>query len=205
MTPWVQKRDDDADLDRVFRDPVEFQHWYEAAVVRVYRYLQGRCGGDAALAEELTQQTFVEAIRHRSTFDGRSGSSTWLIAIARNKLTDHFRQLEREERRRLRMVVREISMDGGHDAWTKGEARDEILSALRGLPAAQRAALVLHYLDRLSVREVSSALGRSESATESLLTASGQSRSASVSVGVSTAPRSAATRTPPMALRTTPQ
>lgn len=169
MTPWEQKQDD-ADLDRVFRDPIEFQHWYEAAVVRVYRYLQGRCGGDAALAEELTQQTFVEAIRHRSTFDGRSDSSTWLIAIARNKLTDHFRQLEREERRRLRMVVREIAIDGGHDAWTKGEDRDEILNALRGLPAAQRAALVLHYLDGLSVREVSSAVGRSESATESLLT-----------------------------------
>jgi RNA polymerase sigma factor (sigma-70 family) len=169
VTPWAQERSPAVDLDRIFGDPAEFRRWYDAAVPRVYRYLQGRCGGDASLAEELTQQTFLEAVRHRSTFDGRSDPVTWLVAIARNKLTDHFRQLEREERRHLRLVVREIATDGGGASWERREARDEVLTALRGLPAAQRAALVLHYLDGLSVREVSVALGRSESATESLL------------------------------------
>ena len=44
-----------------------------------------------------------------------------------------------------------------------------MLSALRSLPTLQRAAIVLRYLDGLSVREVAAAIGKSESATESLL------------------------------------
>jgi RNA polymerase sigma-70 factor, ECF subfamily len=161
---------DAIDLDRIFRDPDAFKRWYEDAVVRVYRYLHGRCGGDAGLAEELTQQTFLEAIRHRTRFAGRSEALTWLIAIARNKLTDHYRRLEREERRRVRLTVREISVGGSADPFQQLEDRDRVTAALRALPAAQRAALVLHYVDGLPVREVAERLQRSESATESLLT-----------------------------------
>ena len=58
-------------LDALVQDPVAFRHWYDMVLPRVYRYLLARAG-DTWLAEELTQQTFVEAIRQRRTFDGRS-------------------------------------------------------------------------------------------------------------------------------------
>jgi RNA polymerase sigma-70 factor (ECF subfamily) len=157
------------DLERVFGDPVAFRDWYEGAVSRVYRYLHGRCGGNQALAEDLTQQTLFEAVRNRRQFGGRSHPVTWLIAIARNKLADHYRELERQERRHLQLVVREIAIDPGPGTWSRHERRDEVLEALRGLPAAQRAALVLHYVDGLSVRAVATALHKSESSIESLL------------------------------------
>lgn len=134
----------------------------------MYGYLHGRCGGDTDLAEELTQQTFIQAIRHWRTFDGRSDSITWLCAIARNKLTDHHRQLDRQERRRLRLIVREIQMSDGV-ANQPIEDREEVLAALRCLPPLQRVALVLRFVDGLSVHEVADALGRSEDATESML------------------------------------
>jgi RNA polymerase sigma-70 factor (ECF subfamily) len=158
------------DLERVFSDPALFDPWYRDAVVRVYRYLHGRCAGDPTLAEELTQETFLQAIRHRGTFQGRAQVVTWLISIARNKLTDHYRALEREERRRLRLVVREVAIPSTDETWARHEHREELLAAMRSLPAAQRAAVVLHYVDGLSVRDVAARLGRSEKAIESLLT-----------------------------------
>ena len=157
------------ELVETFSDPVAFRRWYEDAVVRVYAYLHPRCGGDTALAEELTQQTFIQAIERRTTYEGRSSSITWLCTIARNKLADHYRQLDREERRHLRMLVREIPVEGGGRSPSAVEDREELLAALRDLPALQRAAVVLCYVDGLSVREASAILGRSESATESLL------------------------------------
>lgn len=171
MTPLA---DSSAPVERarelvgIFSDPAAFRRWYEAAVVRVYGYLCGRCGGDENLAEELTQQTFIQAIERRDTYEGRSSDMTWLLAIARNKLTDHWRRLDREERRHLRLVVREIAITDD-TARTSFEDREAVLAALRNLPALQRAAVVLCYVDGLSVREAAGVLRRSESATESLL------------------------------------
>ncbi len=90
-----------------------FEAWYRRTLPRVYSYLLSRCGNDPALAEELTQQTFIAAIDRRSRFDGRSDTVTWLCGIARHKLADHFRLVEREERRRMRLQVREIQLAGG--------------------------------------------------------------------------------------------
>jgi RNA polymerase sigma-70 factor (ECF subfamily) len=158
-----------ADLAAVFADEVAFRRWYERQAPRVYAYLHGRCGGDPALAEELTQQVFLQAIRGHRTFDGRSDQTTWLIAIARNRLIDHLRRVEREERRHLRLVVREIESGGSEKEWATQDVRVDVVAALRQLPAAQRAALILHHVDGLPVRDVAKALGRSHHAVESLL------------------------------------
>lgn len=158
-----------AEVAQAFSDPVAFRRWYDVAVEKVYGYLLGRCGGDASLAEELTQQAFLEAVRHWRSFDGRSDSVTWLCTIARNKLADHFRRLDREERRRLRLTVRQIDVEGDLPEYTVIEDRERILAALRTLPALHRLALVLRYVDGLSVREVANAVRRSEDATESLI------------------------------------
>src|SRR5262245_59031672 len=95
-----------------FADEAAFRAWYDATQPRVYGFVASRCGGPGPLAEELTQLTFVEATKRHGSFDGRSDVMTWLCAIARHKLADHFRRLERDERRRMRLVVREIPVAG---------------------------------------------------------------------------------------------
>src|SRR3970040_1641540 len=103
-------------LEAIVADEAIFRAWYDAVLPRVYRYLLSRCGHDVALAEELTQQTFVEAIRRRRQFDGRSDAVTWLCTIGRNKLVDHFRHAGRDQRRQLRLL------DGGNDPGARVQA-----------------------------------------------------------------------------------
>ncbi len=133
----------------------------------MYRYLLARCAGDATLAEEITQQTFVQAIRHRDRFDGRADVVTWLCAFGRHRLVDHYRRGGRDERRHDRLIATHSQADDA--PWRAAETRDAVNAAVAGLPADQRLALVFRYLDRMSVREVAATLGRSEKATESLL------------------------------------
>jgi RNA polymerase sigma-70 factor (ECF subfamily) len=147
-----------------------FRGFYDEALPRVYGYLLPRCRGERALAEDLTQTAFGEAIRQRASFDGRSEPITWLIGIARHKLLDHLRAQEREERKRIHLVVREIAMDHETATWRNLDERQVLLANLGRLTAMQRAVLILHYADDLPVREVAREIGRSESATESLLT-----------------------------------
>src|SRR3954469_403185 len=144
-----------------------FARWYRRTLPRVFSYLLSRCGGDQALAEDLSQQTFVAAIDQRSRFDGRSDVVTWLCGIARHKLADHFRSLERDERRRMQMEVHQIHLPTAPGVGY--EDRTLIAETLGSLPAAQRAALVFVVLDDLPVAEAARLLGRSPKATESLL------------------------------------
>jgi RNA polymerase sigma-70 factor (ECF subfamily) len=158
-------RDRAEDFAALCADEERFRAWYDGAVLRVYAYLFARTGGDQALSEELTQQAFVRAIRARTTYDGRAPVTAWVCAIARNLLVDHFRRHAREERGRLRIIAPEVE----DDTAMRHADREEVLSVLHALPPLQRAALVLRYMDGMSVRDVASAIGKSESATESLL------------------------------------
>ena len=146
-----------------------FESWYRRTVPRIYAYLLPRCGNDPALAEELTQQAFIAAVDQRARYDGRSDTVTWLCAIARHKLADHFRVREREERRRLRLEVRQIPMDHGAGHGAGIDDRVAIAEAFRSLPASHRAVLAFVVLDDLPVAEAASLLGKSAGATQSLL------------------------------------
>lgn len=157
------------DFRAAFADEASFRAWYDRMLPRVYGFVASRCGGPGPLAEELTQQTFVEATRRHRSFDGRSDVMTWLCAIARHKLADHYRRLEREGRRHMQLVVREIPVAESLDPSGDADERDAIERALRALPPTQRAALIFRHLDGLSVREIGSLLGKSDTAIESLL------------------------------------
>ena len=94
---------DPASLDELVADPVRFRAWYDDAVPRVYRYLMARCG-DQSLAEEVTQEAFVEAIRASRQFVAKSDLVTWICAIGRNRLVDHVRRDRRSADRHLRLI-----------------------------------------------------------------------------------------------------
>src|SRR6478752_4127397 len=157
------------ELQRALADDAGFEAWYRRSVPRVYSYLMSRGGGDVALAEDLTQQTFTAAIDQRSRYDGRSDTITWLCGIARHKLADHFRSIERDERRQRRMEVRQIELDDATSTELGLEDRTVIAEILRSLPAAQRGVMVFVVLDDLPVREAARLMGKSRGATESLL------------------------------------
>jgi RNA polymerase sigma-70 factor (ECF subfamily) len=162
----VERADELADA---FADPTAFRRWYDVAAPRVYSYLIARTG-EITLAEELTQQTFVAAIDQRHRFDGRADSVTWLCGIAKHKLADHFRRLEREHRRQIRIELGTVTTGDPEIPWRTSEQRTEIQRILAELPPAQRAALLFADLDGLPVAEIGRLLGRSTGAAQSLIT-----------------------------------
>jgi RNA polymerase sigma-70 factor (ECF subfamily) len=147
------------------RDADSFRAFYEVALPRVYGYFLRRCGGIATTAEDLTQETFLAAVRELRKGRPVEVPVAWVLGIARHKLVDHYRRQERSERtHRLALDDRvELVTDDGHDVGELATA------ALARVPASQRTALVLRHLDGLSVPEIASALGRSVEAVESLL------------------------------------
>jgi len=148
-------------------DEAAFTVWYETALPRVLGFVYARAGGDMMLAEDVTALAFLEGVRARNSFDGRSDPVTWICAIARNRLLDHYREQSRERLRQLHLVVDNTDVVGAPIEHV--ELRDEVISVLATLPALERMALTMRYLDGYSVRETAQLIGRSEAATESLL------------------------------------
>lgn len=142
-----------------------FREFYDQALPRIYAYFYYRCGGVAGPAEELTQETFLAAVTEVRKGKEVSDPLAWIRGIARHKLVDHYRHRARSER--VSSVSEPISTEAG--VWETAEQRELTLGTLDALPALQRAALVLRYLDDLAVAEVARVLGKSIHATESLL------------------------------------
>jgi RNA polymerase sigma-70 factor, ECF subfamily len=156
------------ELQEALANDDAFEAWYRRTVPRVYAYLLPRCGNDAAVAEELAQETIIAAIDRRARYDGRSDIVVWLCGIARHKLADHFRRLEREGRRQMRLEIHELDVRPTGTVPALDD-RAAIGEAFRSLPPAQRAVLAFAVLDDLPVPDVARLMGRSSSATQSLL------------------------------------
>lgn len=69
--------------------------WVERYGDLLFRVAQARVA-DRAIAEDLVQDAFLAAWKSRASFDGRSQRSTWLIAILKRKVADHFRKAGRQ-------------------------------------------------------------------------------------------------------------
>jgi RNA polymerase sigma-70 factor, ECF subfamily len=144
-----------------------FRVFYDAALPEVFAFLMRKCRGDRSLAEDLTQETFLAAARQVREGNASTLSVPWLMTVAQNRFVDHLRRQQRDERNLLLAW-----QNGEHDAvhaWQLQRHRESARDELADLPPLQRAALVLFYLEDLTVAQTASRLGKSVRATESLL------------------------------------
>ena len=154
--------------------PETFRAFYEEALPRVYGYFLHRCGGSVPVAEDLTQETFLAAVRELKKGRSVAAPIPWIYGIARHKLVDHYRRQEREERS-LALAYEAEEPEEVLVVSDDPEAQERAIAALASVVPAQRAALVLCYVDELSVPEAARVLGKSVEAVESLLARGRQS------------------------------
>ena len=64
-----------------------FVKLYEAYLDEVYRYVWVRTGLHSAVAEDITQEIFLDVFRGFDRFKGLSSEKTWVMKIARNKVS----------------------------------------------------------------------------------------------------------------------
>ncbi|MBV8981682.1 MAG: sigma-70 family RNA polymerase sigma factor [Acidimicrobiia bacterium] len=133
----------------------------------LYGFLYARVGGHAPVAEDLLQETFLEAVRSASTFRGESSLKTWLCTIARRRLGRHYEAERKAAAARAGLAL--VADDPADDRHGDVERRDQITRALGSLPAVHRQVLVMKYLDDRTVDEIAQELNRSRVQVQSLL------------------------------------
>jgi len=135
----------------------------------VYGFLFARVGGDEQAAQDLLQETLMEAVRGASSFRGEAAASTWLCAIARRRLARFYEAERKAELARSALRLVDGLSGAGPEETARLERQDEVVRALGRLPVLQRQVLVLKYIEDLSVQEIADQVGRSRVQVQSLL------------------------------------
>jgi RNA polymerase sigma-70 factor (ECF subfamily) len=122
---------------------------------------------DGALAEDLTQETFVRAARPGAVFRGLASERSWLFAIALNLCRDHFRAAARRPApaRYPKTVERVPAGEDVERSLLRAEMSACIAEYLFRLPEPQRDVVALRDMGGLTHREIGAALGLSEAAS----------------------------------------
>jgi RNA polymerase sigma-70 factor (ECF subfamily) len=136
----------------------------------VHRFLFYRTRS-TALAEDLTSETFFRALRSMTSFRWQGKDfGAWLMTIARNLATDHFKA----GRTRLELTTEDMGLhddatnDGPEDAVLAGLTNEILLAALKQLPDEQRDCLIMRFLQGMSIAETAAVLDRSDGAVKQL-------------------------------------
>jgi len=138
----------------------------------VYGYIYARVGGDEPVAEDLLQETLLEAVRGASNFRGEAAASTWMCAIARRRLARHYEaERKREAVQASLRLVEDLSAPEEEPEQRTAliEQTDEVVRALGRLPALHRQVLVLKYMEGMSVQDIAGQVNRSRVQVQSLL------------------------------------
>jgi RNA polymerase sigma-70 factor, ECF subfamily len=152
-------------------DAEAFGQLYDRYVDVVYRYVHYRVS-NSALAEDLTSETFLRALRRITsyTWQGRDFGA-WLVTIARNLIADHYKS----GRYRLELATSDLveagadrSEDGPEDEVLTGITNGVLLAAVKRLNPEQQECIALRFLQGMSVAETAQIMGKNEGAIKAL-------------------------------------
>lgn len=147
-------------------DDAAWRSLYDGAYAELWAYVVWRSAGLRDMAEEVTQDTWLIAVRRIGDFDPKQGRFVgWLRGIAVKVLHNHLRT----RRRRLEQSLTASAEPAQDDADRRDQA-ELIARALAELPKRSEAVLRAKYLDLMSVAQIADEWRETPKAIESLLT-----------------------------------
>jgi RNA polymerase sigma-70 factor, ECF subfamily len=150
-------------------DTDAFAELYDRYLDTIFRYVYYRVGSKQ-LAEDLTSETFLRALRRIGSFtwQGRDFGA-WLITIARNLVADHFKSGRfRLEVTTGEMVDADQVQEGPEGMVMDAFTNEALIEAVKRLNPQQQECLVLRFLQGLSVAETAKIMGKNEGAIKTL-------------------------------------
>jgi RNA polymerase sigma-70 factor (ECF subfamily) len=169
----------DVELVRAYRngDIHAFEELHRRYVASIYRLVRRKLG-DALLAEDIAQETFMKALRMMDRVDESFNFGGWVHTVARNLCFDELRRRQRDLRVEGSEEIEEDSLTNipstarsfdPVDVSESNELRRQVWEVAQKLPEKYRLVLTLRELQDLSYRQIARTLNMSESAVETLL------------------------------------
>src|SRR5438093_12511824 len=170
----------DVELVRAYRngDVYAFEELHRRYVASIFRLVRRKLG-DALLAEDIAQETFMKALRMMDRVDDSFNFGGWVHTVARNLCFDELRRRQRDlgadgttEEEDDELMANLPSTSKAFDpvlVQESNETRRQVWAVAQRLPEKYRLVLTLRELQDMSYRQIARTLKMSESAVETLL------------------------------------
>jgi len=128
---------------------------YQDRLVRYLVYVLGRRDG----VDDVVQETWLRVMERGRSYDGRSRFEPWLFTVARHIAIDFLRRrrevsLDAEEDGRPLVMAPVSDMPSPFALAARTEDAERLAAALQGLQAVTREALVLRFMEDMSLQEI---------------------------------------------------
>ncbi|MEQ8674504.1 MAG: sigma-70 family RNA polymerase sigma factor [Aggregatilineales bacterium] len=156
--------DENEIIVRSLTDISAFAVLYDYYAPRVYTYIRYRVN-DINTADDLTAQTFEKALSSLPNYQPtRSAFSAWLFGIAHHVVTRHYRTRQRQQWFSLDgFLSHQSDISSPEDTAIRNEINNQLLHAVKQLPARERDLIALKFATGLTNREIARITGFSES------------------------------------------
>jgi len=141
---------------------------YRSTIAALYRYVSCNCCGDRALAEDVTQETWLRAVREWRAHGPPDEPMAWLVTVARNLLTSYYRRRRPAPIDSVWAAEVLAAADEGRAA-ESSEISATVCHALARLPPEQAQLLEAFHFEDRRMAHIARSFGLSERAVEGRL------------------------------------
>lgn len=157
----------------------DFAQFYNQHLDKIYCFVFFRVGANKELAEDLTSEIFIKALKNFESYEEEKSKSAWIFTIAKNHLANYFRDSQKRIEVSLEEVdetlkmevesheeVKSIYLADGFEQMLKKDAERELWQALKILDEEKRRLVTLKHLLGYSYVEIGEITGMSAGAAK---------------------------------------
>lgn len=153
-----------------------FSDIYNSYINKIYNFAY-KMHGNKTIAEDITQETFIQVYKNYKYFKGESKLLTWVYAIARNICYKYFKRIKQNSFQSLEDLINKENISNNKNQYDEFEKKSYIhqvkegclLGLLRCLSFNQRISFILNILFEISIKDVSIIINKSENSTRILI------------------------------------
>jgi len=147
---------------------------YSNYIEEIYKYVFLRTGLEPNIAEDISQEIFLDVFKGFDKFKGLCSERTWIFKIARNKVYDYYRKQYKRSMESISLEdeANEQFCDPEQDIEAlilKSYESEYILECLNSLPLHYKTTLLLKYIEGKSVNEIAYIIDNSNKAVDNIL------------------------------------
>lgn len=143
-------------------DPQAVRQWFAEYHDRLLNFIAKKVSNDKD-AEELTQETFMNCLKHLPLYRGEGKIFTWMCGIAHHEVADYYRKKYAKKALQtlpLADFLAETKVENAH------EVAEKVQQVLKRMRDEYRELLLLKYIDNKKVKEIALELGRTVKSVE---------------------------------------
>lgn len=140
----------------------EFRKFYHCHFDRVYRFVYFRVSSNREVAEDLTSEIFMKALRSFEKYDPKISARAWIFTISRNHLANYYR--DRKSTEDIDNLAFSLEGEDGNETALVSDERRMLYQALAKIDQTARKILEMKYIQGYRYKEIAKEIGKSTGA-----------------------------------------